>query len=377
MSTAFASPPKLPTGSVAERLASFERATVHHPQFDTAKQRIIHAIETAPPNTLVLLYGSPGVGKSRLLETITRQLIASCESGPHKDAMGSTRVPVVLVEAIAPARGNFTCNDLFKEILIQIGEPLADKKLKHPAEFRPSRLSTSANCTDLQYAVESALRLWRPQAILVDEAQHLARVAAGRSRIQQLDVLKSVANRASTIHVLAGDYRLLSFRNLSGQLSRRSIDVHFRRYHAENESDRGVFIKILEALKNAIPLPEPPDLVAIWEYLYERSIGCVGVLASWIRRALADCLVSDGNRMTLRHFERTALSASQCERMLLEATAGEDQLVERVSTVTRLRASLGVTLAQAERNQPQVVATRNMRPGKRIPRPDPIGVADT
>ncbi|MGH9627218.1 MAG: hypothetical protein ACRD7E_02475, partial [Bryobacteraceae bacterium] len=79
MSTAFASPPNLPTGSVAERLASFERATVHHPQFDTAKQRIIHAVETAPPNTLVLLYGSPGVGKSRLLKTITRQLIASCE----------------------------------------------------------------------------------------------------------------------------------------------------------------------------------------------------------------------------------------------------------------------------------------------------------
>ena len=43
-------------------------------------------------------------------------------------------------------------------------------------------------------------------------------------------MIKSTASRAQTVHVLIGTYELLAFRNLSGQLSRRSVDLHFSRY---------------------------------------------------------------------------------------------------------------------------------------------------
>jgi hypothetical protein len=63
--------------------------------------------------------------------------------------------------------------------------------------------------------------------VFVDEAQHLARISSGRRLSDQLDVIKSIANRTQTVHVLFGTYELMAFRNLSAQLSRRSMDLHF------------------------------------------------------------------------------------------------------------------------------------------------------
>src|SRR5207253_2450185 len=68
---------------------------------------------------------------------------------------------------------------------------------------------------DFQYAVEQALRHRRPAAVLIDEAQHLAKVPSGRRLADQLDVIKSIASHTGTVHVLFGTYDLLAFRNLT------------------------------------------------------------------------------------------------------------------------------------------------------------------
>src|SRR5258708_15282019 len=96
-----------------------------------------------------------------------------------------------------------------------------------------------------QDVVEQALRYRRPAAVLVDEAQHLAKMTSGRRLLDQLDVIKSIANRTGTVHALFGTYDLLAFRNLSGQLSRRSVDVHFCRYRVDNTEDRKTFLNVL------------------------------------------------------------------------------------------------------------------------------------
>src|SRR5204863_9786845 len=137
------------------------------------------------------------------------------------------------------------------------------------------RLTDRSPGSEYRYAVEQTLRHRRPAAVMIDEAQHLAKVASGRRLLDQLDVIKSIANRTNTIHVLFGTYDLLAFRNLSGQLSRRSVDVHFPRYRAESADDRKVFINIVHSFQEKLPLPDPPDLVKHWELLYERSFGCV------------------------------------------------------------------------------------------------------
>src|SRR5947209_2294878 len=129
-------------------------------------------------------------------------------------------------------------------------EPLVDRK-RLPARDLDRIFEERLGLTDrspgseYRYAVEQTLRHRRPVAVMIDEAQHLAKVASGRRLLDQLDVIKSIANRTNTVHVLFGTYDLLAFRNLNGQLSRRSVDVHFPRYRAEFADDRKAFMGVL------------------------------------------------------------------------------------------------------------------------------------
>ena len=88
--------------------------------------------------------------------------------------------------------------------------------------FTPSERAIGA---EYQHAVERALAFRRPAAVLIDEAQHLAKMGSGRRLADQLDVIKSLANRTKTVHVLMGTYELLAFRN-----SERTIEPPEYRY---------------------------------------------------------------------------------------------------------------------------------------------------
>src|SRR5439155_12354609 len=128
--------------------------------------------------------------------------------------------------------------------------------------------------------------------------------------------IKSLANRTKIPIVLLGTYELLPFRNLSAQLSRRSIDVHFRRYRANHIEETKTFKNVLWSFQNHLPLHETPDLIGDWDYFYERSIGCVGVLKEWLIRAHVKALRDGGKTLTRRHLDKSVPSISKCSRML-------------------------------------------------------------
>ncbi len=39
-----------------------------------------------------------------------------------------------------------------------------------------------------------------------------------------------------------------------------------------------------------MPVEETPNLIPYWEYCYERTLGCIGILKNWLTRALKDAL---------------------------------------------------------------------------------------
>jgi hypothetical protein len=215
---------------------------------------------------------------------------------------------------------------------------------------------------------------------MIDEAQHLAKVASGRRLLDQLDVIKSIANRTDTVHVLFGTYDLLAFRNLNGQLSRRSVDVHFPRYRAEVAEERKTFINIVHSFQKILPLSEAPDLVKVWDLLFERSLGCVGILKQWLVKALSTALRRGDATISLPILESHALPAAQCDKILSEVMEGEDRLKDCAERRSTLRARLGlVPLANAPdaSERASIQAPENnrhkLRPGQRKPVRDPIG----
>jgi hypothetical protein len=255
-------------------------------------------------------------------------------------------------------------------------------KLPKPASWTGgsdlyARLSAKGSGAEYRYAVEQALRYRRPLAVLIDEAQHLVKLTSGRKLLDQLDVIKSIANLTGTVHVLFGTYDLLAFHNLNGQLSRRCVEIHFRRYRADREDDRRSFVNTVHSFAQRMPFTEPPDLVADWEYLYERSAGCVGVLKDWLVRGSAHALNRGTTRLTRSDLEPYALSVSQCERMLSEAIEGELRLRETADERCRLRTRLG--LANCTPGEERLPADSSSkphgrgRPGGRRPVRDSVG----
>src|SRR5207244_12928476 len=182
-----------------------------------------------------------------------------------------------------------------------------------------------------------------PSLASAAESQHSARIASGRRFSDQLDVIKSIANRTETVHVLLGTYELLAFRNLSAQLSRRSMDLHFQRYRAESAEDRQVFCSILLTFQKQLPFTEAKtDLMATWEFLYERSVGCVGILKEWLMRACVRAIKHGAAALSLEHLKKTALSISLCEKVLAESREEETRLNHNEDSRVRLRTLMGL-----------------------------------
>lgn len=363
-----------PKRDVSEsRIDHFRSFTVAHPRLVEAKETLMNAIHGAEANSLIFVFGPTGVGKTTLRSKTEQMIDAEVLEELHED---STRIPVVSVEAVAPESGSFNWRDHYRRLLHQLDEPLIDHKLNRQtgsvSRFMPTSRAVS---TEYRYAVEQAIRYRRPVAVMIDEAQHLGKIPSGRRLLDQLDVIKSIANQTKTVHVLFGTYELLAFRNLNAQLSRRSIDIHLPRYRAEDPEDRQMFINIVRSFDRALPFDDPSDLVANWEFLYERSLGCVGILKEWLVRAATVASRMGLRCLTRANLQAQALSVVQCEQMHVETAHGELELREGNQAVVRLRGKLGLsaeTPTKAELAQ-ETHSSKRRRPGQRLPIRDLVG----
>jgi hypothetical protein len=359
------------------RFKHFRAHTVAHPRLAEAKETLMSAIHGAEPNSLIFVFGPTGVGKTTLRLKTEQLLAQELLNELQKDL---TRIPVVSVEAVAPESGSFNWRDHFKRLLYQLDEPLVDRKLDRPLEENVSGTSRHfmptprAVGTEYRYAVEQAIRYRRPVAVMIDEAQHIGKISSGRRLLDQLDVIKSFANQTRTVQVLLGTYDLLAFRNLNGQLSRRSIDVHLARYRADDSEDRQTFINVVQSFERELPFEEPSDLIGNWQLLYERSLGCIGILKEWLVRSVTVAYRRGDRKLARTVIEAQALSIAQCEQLHAEITDGELKLSERREAVERFRGKLGLDSGTAHtRSTPSISSVKRRRPGQRLPTRDVIG----
>lgn len=373
------------------RLAYFRALTIGHPLLLQVYDDLRLAIRDSAPGSIIMVQGPAGVGKTTLLQRVEKDLKERLAPELAQDV---ERLPVVRIDAIAPESGSFNWKDYFRRLLIALEEPgsLIDRKVIPnqsgvTSQSGALRLISRENAVSsrLRHAVEQTLRRRRPLAVLVDDAQHLAIMGSGRKLLDQINTIKSIANLSQITHVLTGTYELMMLRHLNGQLSRRSVDIEFNRYLSDNPEHREAFINCLWTFQQHLPLPKTPELVDQWDYFYERSIGCVGVLKDWLTGALALALENGEQTLTIRDLERRALSVTQCARMLSEAVDGERKLTESRDAKHELRKNLGLTVemkaqqlsshdSSIDGTVPQAASkAKRRRIGQRNPARDEIG----
>src|SRR6266702_5645305 len=203
----------------SERLSYFKAYTVAHPFLERADEKVRSTLREPGGALLIFIIGPTGVGKTTLLTFIEQRLLELAQAQLSRDP---DYVPVIKLDAMAPSSRQFRWPDFYTRALMAVSEPLIDYKVDSQAiipiynekmrRHVPPQLVGDAAM--LQRSWEQVLRYRKPNAIFVDEAQHLAKTAGGSRLIDQLDHVKSLAVATKTMHVLAGTYELLVFRNL-------------------------------------------------------------------------------------------------------------------------------------------------------------------
>lgn len=370
-------PPELLEASNQSRWLYFYHKIVAHHRLVAMDRALKQAIRYATKGRLILVYGPTGVGKTTLRRGVERALIADLQAELEQDR---ERIPLASVEAISPEQGNFDWLDFYQRALSQLDEPLIHHKVVYDPGLDGAHQpgtgqvvsQTKENLRSLRQALEQCLRRRRPLAFIIDDAHHLQKIAGSRRLLDQMDAIKSLANRSDTVYVLIGTYELLNLTNLNDQLSYRSCHLSFTRYQPDCEADIQAFKAVLHTFQRHLPLPEEPNLCQQWDYFYENAAGCVGILKLWLCDTLAAAMEDQQKTLTEPYLRRWALSPDRLFNIVRHMIEGERKVAELEEKRDHIRTALGL-IAEPSLPEPVKSPPKKRRVGERRPVRDPIG----
>jgi len=365
-------PPELLAQPVGARLEYFEqRCLISHPHLQKALEIIVQSIcppgegtSTRRPGTMLLVIGPSRVGKTTLIRLLKERLLSKTKELMMSD---SSFIPFASILAAGAGTNRFEWAEYYRDVLRALQDPFVDGKI--------ARIRTK----ELRAATETALKERKSLAIIVDEAHHLAEAAHGSRLQSQLNHLKHFENATGVSHILVGTYEMRPFRKANAQLACRSIDIHFPRYDATIETDAQVFQSVVWALQRQLPVEKEPPLLDHWEFLYARSIGCIGWLKMHLDRALNLALAEKAKTVTLAHLRKTAPSETRVELALRNALESEAELTESEGADERLLTLLGLRSARESRSSKTQEEEQRAKPktqgrrGTRAPGRDAVG----
>jgi hypothetical protein len=313
----------------------FGEATITHRLLDQTHRRIMRTVRQPAGFTFLLIYGPTGVGKTRMIASLHREILAMVSLAP------ASFCRVLTISADPPDGSPFNRGYFYQTLLTRLGEktyPLQVQIASHadhsPLKRRrlPKAAINSNDIPELREATKEAIPRHGLEVLIIDEAHHMLYAddgAQGSILQEQLAWLKSLSIAApNMLYILVGTYDLLNFGRLNGELSRRCQPVHFPRYQLQREEDCVEFQAALFHLLQKVPLRvDAATLVKdYWLYFYERSVGCIGILKDWLTRAVSTALSERKDTLTLDWLQDHALEVEQCQQMMLDAFEGEQKL---------------------------------------------------
>lgn len=310
---------------------------VAHPALRAVRRQFFTAIKAVP---LTLLIGLSGVGKTRLVDSVVRRI--------NRLLGGPGRVPAVGLVAPTAQRQAFSWKAFWVRALEAVHDPLPAEKVDpvaRAAELRRRFGGASSRIPEWGYfdkfcgaALERGMRL-----LVIDEASALARSESGVTLLDQIAVLRELADKELFRIVLVSTFGILRDLRRSGVLDRRMRPVVFPRYaealvpagpdgapsRQVDVTDEGFLAFRNTAHSFMARLPEASRLELQERHfveLWRGSLGCVGQLCDWYKYAVWECIDSGDSRLRWRHFEESPLPVDRRGNLVLEARCAGREL---------------------------------------------------
>jgi hypothetical protein len=291
--------------------------SVDHARFRDLQARLFaHAIFAAP-GEVIFVAGPTRVGKTTLKSALAHELVGAVGTPPHT-------IPLIEVEAATTQQGRFSTKHFTLRMLEELRDPVF---VGLGIAVRQSQAET-----ELRIQLERDVRYRGTKYVLLDEAHHFLRSPAGMSAGDILDWIKCIGNRTGVVFVLFGGYDLLRFSFASAHLNGRSITLDFGRYK-DAGADLDEFDRILLTFDELVGTGRQLTLHGARDLLYEGTLGCFGLVSSWVVAALADMVASGSSRLSERNFTRTRLEQQ------IAPIREEIEMGERILATRRYRTS--------------------------------------
>lgn len=267
--------------SIADRLNYFQHVHLLHPKLIDVRNRVIQALRDTNMPLIINVIGPAGVGKSLLYRIIENHVTAATQS---ELVTNPGKLPTASVVLEVPLDSNFKWGSYRRQVLKSLHEPLIGNKLNLTGMTNHSSADEPRSSTDeaLRNSFLLCIKHRSPDVLLIDDAQHLTFGMNGQEINQRVYEFSSLATVVGKTHILFGTYDLWEFGKILEQSEDSTLTIHFSRYRFDISADLQAFIQVVFSFQCHLPLKETPNLIQNIGYLYSGSLGCVGVLHSWL-----------------------------------------------------------------------------------------------
>ena len=299
-------------------------SVVKHARFTQLNSDILTNLQNPTDHSLLLVIGPSGVGKTTY-ERYLHEMLKDRKKLGIDDNFG----PPIYIEVPVRKKNEFPWRSFLEELLIELGDDGFDRKVDFDQAIESLKTggkpSSRARLTlgQLERLVIRRIGMLRPIAILMDECQGFCSDLSESVAKNNLETLKSWTNKMDTRLILFGTHESSPLLNLNEQLSRRVKLIYFRRYK-NSKSDLVEFMRVFKTFTQDLGLKIDGDLGSQVAFIYNHSLGCVGLLFDWLARC---CSRLAGQR--LNYLTKDILILEKSDRFFLEKAETEIKLFEQ------------------------------------------------
>lgn len=260
---------------------------------------------------VIAVIGPSRVGKSKLILALENTL------APRNGQNNEMTVLSVIASNNGPG-GRFSSKSFVLQMLDKLQHPVYS--IPHGESPNDPKAFSFTRATEhtLNLALEKAIFHRKVKYLIIDEVQHIRYGMKSHQLYESyLDSLKCLAQKTNIVLIIVGTYPILEVIKESPHFVGRLSKVHFRRYML-TEFDKVNFLAILKRFEEILtPICPKEFLIKNADFLYQYSLGVIGLLANWLMNAT---MVAQLEGKTL---SRELLEHNKLDRALLESVEKE------------------------------------------------------